>query len=986
MRGDYSRLTFDSKKHYSSVRMQQGRLQLDADWNEAQDIRLHYERMIALDAIGPAGGPKDNAGFLLSYVKEKDDFQIRRGRYYIDGILCENDRDTFYSEQPHHPDKIKEMPTGRYIAYLDVWESAVSAFEDPDMREEALGGPDTTTRTKVMWRVQLELLSGTMEYSDERLADFSRASQARMAAKIERGKISDDAGPCSTSINSGYGSLGNNLYRVEIHDGGRQEAATFKWSRDNGNVIRAVESIDKKTVTLFDPTRSCAQIFHPGLFVEITDDEHEIKGENGEFARIESIDNLRLTLNKEISPQLVLHNPKVILWDGEPAPICKKGGWMKVEVTGEKVLRLLPDSKNAQNVFTPGCQVEISSDFLEEQGGSLSARIESVTSTKDSISLNLAGIILTKQEFPEGCNALVHKWDPDDAWIDLEMDIKVAFRKEDEYQKGDYWLLPSREIPTGRIIWPKDKNNQPEYLARQGVVHHKARIADIEHNELGWTLHDRRCIFPKLVGQPILAYGGGDGQQGMPGQELEAPFQITVTCGGVSAGGEEVHFRIGKGEGKLSPNPGVAGSMEATIKTDEHGIARCYCLLNSEEIIVDASLNSSEFESDPASLFSQPSVRFRAATLSSQKISYRPLEDRKETKDIKTVGGALDALYRAIPSEGCAVSIGEGGQYPRLEEALLQMIGQKKDVICLCLLPGRHYLEKSLLLKRSEGRFSDLMNFQEKKGIVRIIEIPESTHLCIRGSGAGSKIVLDGGKRIILEGLASLHLENLEIEGDGGEESLLTVKNIDHLNLHRCNIRATDIEGTALSIRNGEGVLTLCDNQIVGMLSLYERSRNEHFWPDEDETRNMKKRVCHLLSKVRRGTLTLRNNSIKRIAVGNNMGLLVKEQLAEEHLGKPDDEASYGGAKIKDIFQHIFLSNNVIKDGPNMLLAGNLILSGNIFEKQQTENLLAGPSPKINWAISGKSVFIGNIGDETKITSAADECEITANLLEIKRL
>ena len=37
----------------------------------------------------------------------------------------------------------------------------------------------------------------------------------------------------------------------------------------------------------------------------------------------------------------------------------------------------------------------------------------------------------------------------------------------------------------------------------------------------------------------------------------------------------------------------------------------------------------------------------------------------------------------------------------------------------------------------------------------------------------------------------------------------------------------------------------------------------------------------------------------------------------------------------------------------------------------------------MNWAISGKSVFMGNIGDETKITSAADESEIVANLLEI---
>ena len=34
MKGDFSRLTFDPTKHFSGVRMQQGRVQLDADWNE----------------------------------------------------------------------------------------------------------------------------------------------------------------------------------------------------------------------------------------------------------------------------------------------------------------------------------------------------------------------------------------------------------------------------------------------------------------------------------------------------------------------------------------------------------------------------------------------------------------------------------------------------------------------------------------------------------------------------------------------------------------------------------------------------------------------------------------------------------------------------------------------------------------------------------------------------------------------------------------
>ena len=38
MRGDFSRDTFDPVKHFSRVLQQQGRVQLDADWNEQTAI------------------------------------------------------------------------------------------------------------------------------------------------------------------------------------------------------------------------------------------------------------------------------------------------------------------------------------------------------------------------------------------------------------------------------------------------------------------------------------------------------------------------------------------------------------------------------------------------------------------------------------------------------------------------------------------------------------------------------------------------------------------------------------------------------------------------------------------------------------------------------------------------------------------------------------------------------------------------------------
>ena len=53
MKGDFSRNTFDPRKHFTRVLMQQGRVQLDADWNEQAAILLHYVRTLAADLIGP---------------------------------------------------------------------------------------------------------------------------------------------------------------------------------------------------------------------------------------------------------------------------------------------------------------------------------------------------------------------------------------------------------------------------------------------------------------------------------------------------------------------------------------------------------------------------------------------------------------------------------------------------------------------------------------------------------------------------------------------------------------------------------------------------------------------------------------------------------------------------------------------------------------------------------------------------------------------
>ena len=62
MKGDFSRLTFDPRQHYRAVRMQQGRLQVDADWNEHVDLVMHRLETEVADFIGGSGVPAPTGG------------------------------------------------------------------------------------------------------------------------------------------------------------------------------------------------------------------------------------------------------------------------------------------------------------------------------------------------------------------------------------------------------------------------------------------------------------------------------------------------------------------------------------------------------------------------------------------------------------------------------------------------------------------------------------------------------------------------------------------------------------------------------------------------------------------------------------------------------------------------------------------------------------------------------------------------------------
>ena len=247
MKGDFSRNTFNPRRHLSRVLMQQGRVLVDADWNEQTSILLHYMRSVIADFAGPVVPIGD--AFMIQPAQNPDgsvdpnDFAITPGHLYIDGILCENEGDdgATYASQVDYPIHETAPFTGTALVYLDVWERHVTRIQMPEIREVALGGPDTSSRAHVVWQVKLQQVDQGVTCDrvhqnwDELIAGWQPGNRGRLRAwAARRSDVDDDA--CVTPPDHRYRGQGNRLYRVEVHTGGAAGVATFKWSRENGSV------------------------------------------------------------------------------------------------------------------------------------------------------------------------------------------------------------------------------------------------------------------------------------------------------------------------------------------------------------------------------------------------------------------------------------------------------------------------------------------------------------------------------------------------------------------------------------------------------------------------------------------------------------------------------------------------------------------------------------------------------------------------------
>jgi hypothetical protein len=300
MKADITRDSFVPAAHRRTVRLQQGRVPLDADLNEAQDLLIHRVEIEATDVIGQNGGPKTGAGFGVT-VNGSGQLQISAGRYYVDGILCQLEAPALITAQPDLPGFTMPADPGLYLAFLDASFDHVTTLDDPSIQEVALHGADTATRQRVKAQVRLVQVDPNPAASATCATAFSAwnstiaAPTGQLAARAE--PEAAPANECSMTPGAGYRNLLNQLYRMVIHASGNEATATYKWSRENGSIVSHWLSQNGNDLTVEAQGRDPHRHFHPDGWVELIDRERELRGEPGTLARLTNVRGNVLTID-----------------------------------------------------------------------------------------------------------------------------------------------------------------------------------------------------------------------------------------------------------------------------------------------------------------------------------------------------------------------------------------------------------------------------------------------------------------------------------------------------------------------------------------------------------------------------------------------------------------------------------------------------------------------------------------------------------------
>ncbi|MGJ8616644.1 MAG: right-handed parallel beta-helix repeat-containing protein [Sulfitobacter sp.] len=261
---DISRESFQRSKNFSGLRQQQGRVPLESELNEASDIAAEELRRTIQDVICNSGTPDD--GFRVSFADdtpEEYDFTLAQGTYYIGGRRYDCYAGTTFLNQPdwlqlpHDAAPLPEVPASERFdfVYLEGGQQFVSATEDSELFERALGGADGAGRMRRWGRVHVvtdsaETCAEAMDalYPDDSIDPDTMAIDTGAGLTVGFDPDYVETNLCKPEVQGGYQGAENETIRVQLTAPDR-----YIYGRDNASHLYRVtlEADGDETIVTF---------------------------------------------------------------------------------------------------------------------------------------------------------------------------------------------------------------------------------------------------------------------------------------------------------------------------------------------------------------------------------------------------------------------------------------------------------------------------------------------------------------------------------------------------------------------------------------------------------------------------------------------------------------------------------------------------------------------------------------------------------------
>src|SRR5438132_1643208 len=123
MGSDRARRSYDASRMYRSIVSQQGRVTVEADANEGEEIRAEEARRNLADVIGPLGAQADGFEISIPPAGGPTDFDVGSGTLYVGGMRVMNVNPVTYLGQN------RILSDGRTAEWFDY--PAGSLFDEP---------------------------------------------------------------------------------------------------------------------------------------------------------------------------------------------------------------------------------------------------------------------------------------------------------------------------------------------------------------------------------------------------------------------------------------------------------------------------------------------------------------------------------------------------------------------------------------------------------------------------------------------------------------------------------------------------------------------------------------------------------------------------------------------------------------------------------------------------------------------------------------